>query len=91
MREQRIVSEARRRVLQEGPAGNGERPPDALLPGLGVERRRSARRVVPGDRLSFQQDHSAVGGQLIGGCGSGDTAADDEEVCRLGHFRDTRG
>ena len=50
-------------------------------------RRRAARGVVAGLGFTLQQDDARLAGQLVGGAGAGDAAADDDDVRCFAHAR----
>jgi hypothetical protein len=77
----RVFGEARRRgAIVEGPAADGQGTNRGVAVGLRIEGGRAASGVI--SRLAFALDqHDAAGGREFEGCrGSGDPAADDQEV-----------
>ncbi len=82
--EQRMLAEAGRRVVEEGPAGGGERAHLGCAVGHRVVRGGAAGGVVAGLRLALQHHDPAVGRQPVAGGCAGDAGTDDE-VIRFDH------
>ena len=80
-RKQGVVGETRGRFFEEWPAGARETSNDAVFPRLGEECCRTARGVIAGYPLSFDDDRLAIFSQLEGRRGSSDASPDDDEVC----------
>ncbi|MNO90193.1 hypothetical protein D3C76_816960 [compost metagenome] len=84
--QQRVFAETGRRGVEEIPAGLGQRPHLRGAVGGGVQRRRTAGGVIGRMGFAFEHDHAAVLRQPET-CGStGNSAADDDEIC-LAHER----
>ncbi|MNC12315.1 hypothetical protein D3C75_600340 [compost metagenome] len=84
--QQRVFAETAGRVVEKVPAGQGQRPYLRGAVGRGVQRRRTAGGVIGRMGFAFEHDHAAVLRQPET-CGStGNSAADDDEIC-LAHER----
>ena len=79
-RQDRMLGEARRRLLQEGAAGPGQAPDRPVAVILGEQRGRTAGGVIAGLALALQNQHPPMLGEGIGGRGAGNTGADDDEI-----------
>ena len=93
---QRRFAEDIGRVGQHRLAGDGQRADHAVAVIDGEERRRPPGRVIGGPLLALDHHHAAVPAEFEGRAGSGDAAADNQEIavheefCHVGGDRETR-
>ena len=81
----RPVDETLGWMAEEITARRGDRADHPIAIGLGVQRRRAAGGVVAGRVLHLEDLNLAVAGQVEGGGGAGDAAADHQEIAVMGH------
>ncbi|MNH08980.1 hypothetical protein D3C79_684210 [compost metagenome] len=81
--EQRVLGEARRRMVEKLTAGQGQRADLRCAIGCCVQRGRAAGGVVTRLRLALKQQHPPVAGQPVTCGGTGNTGADDDEISVL--------